>query len=98
MYVMELSTCSDYDDIRNPRIFCWFGADGHELGRTELLIRKEDLDLPAGTDKILNYGGSFVIMPDGLWSLRDIWVEDHDLLPEMDSRNEVLFKIPEYGN
>ena len=95
-YVMELSTCSDYDDIQNPRIFCWFDADGHELGRTKLLIRKEDLDVPAGADKIENYGGSFVIMPDGLWSLRDIWVEGHNHLQEMDSRDEVLFKVPEY--
>ena len=54
--------------------------------------------MPAGADKIENYGGSFVIMPDGLWSLRDISVAGDDLLPEMDSRDEVLIKVPEYGN
>ena len=94
-YVMELSTCADYFDVRNPRIFCWFDENGHELGRTELQIRREDLDVPEDTERIENVGGMFVMMQDGLWSLRDIWTADDDHMAKMDSRDEILFKVPE---
>ena len=60
-----------------------------------MIINPEDLNIQADQGKIENVGGSFVTMPDGLWMLRDIMIENDNHMKEMDSRNEILFKIPE---
>ena len=94
-YVMELNTTQKSFSIDHPRVFLWFDEEGHELGQTELIINPEDLNIQADQGKIENVGGSFVTMPDGLWMLRDIMIENDNHMKEMDSRNEILFKIPE---
>lgn len=94
-YVMELNTTQKSFSIDHPRVFLWFDEEGHELGQTELIINPEDLNIKADQGKIENVGGSFVTMPDGLWMLRDIMIENDNHMKEMDSRNEILFKIPE---
>ena len=81
--------------ISNPRLFLWFDEDGQAFGQTELMIKNEELDIHTDHAKIENIGGTFVTMPDGLWMLRDIVIESDDHMNEMDSRDVVLFKIPE---
>jgi len=92
---MELNTIQKSFSISNPRLFLWFDEDGQALGQTERMIKKEDLNIQADQEKIENVGGSFVTMPDGLWMLRDILIENDNHMKEMDSRDVVLFKIPE---
>ena len=94
-YVMELNTAQKSFSISNPRLFLWFDEDGQALGQTELMIKKEDLNIQAGQEKIENVGGNFVTMSDGLWMLRDIVIENDNHMKEMDSRDVFLFKIPE---
>ena len=94
-YVMELNTTQKSFSISNPRVFLWFDEEGRELGQTELKINLEDLNIQADQGKIENVGGSFVTMPDGLWMLRDILIENDNHMKEMDSRDVFLFKIPE---
>lgn len=94
-YVMELNTTQKSFSISNPRVFLWFDEEGRELGQTELVIRREDLNIQADQGKIENVGGSFATFPDGLWMLRDILIENDNHMKEMDSRDVVLFKIPE---
>lgn len=81
--------------LSNPRLFLWFDEDGQALGQTELMIKKEDLNIQADQEKIENVGGNFVTMSDGLWMLRDIVIENDNHMKEMDSRDVFLFKIPE---
>ena len=94
-YVMELNTTQKSFSIDHPRVFLWFDEEGHEFGRTELKINQEDLNIQADQEKIENVGGSFATFPDGLWMLRDILIENDNHMKEMDSRDVVLFKIPE---
>ena len=94
-YVMEMNTIQQSFSISNPRLFLWFDEDGKVLGQTKLMIRKEELGIHADQAKIDNIGGTFVTMPDGLWMLRDIMIENDDLMKKMDSREVFLFKIPE---
>ena len=94
-YVMEVNTTQKSFSISNPRVFLWFDEAGRELGRTELIIKKEDLNIRADQEQIENVGGSFVTMPDGLWMLRDISIEKSNHMEKMDSRDVILFKIPE---
>lgn len=94
-YVMELNTIQKSFSISNPRLFLWFDEDGQALGQTELMIKKEDLNIQADQEKIENVGGNFVTMSDGLWMLRDIVIENDNHMKEMDSRDVFLFKIPE---
>jgi len=81
--------------ISNPRLFLWFDEDGQAFGQTELMIKNEELDIHTDHAKIENIGGTFVTMPDGLWMLRDIVIKNDNHMNEMDSRDVVLFKIPE---
>ncbi|MBR3429861.1 MAG: hypothetical protein IKG87_07175 [Clostridia bacterium] len=92
---MELNTIQKSFIINNPRLFLWFDEDGQALGQTELMIKNEELDIHADQEKIENVGGTFVTMLDGLWMLRDIVIESDDHMKEMDSRDVILFKIPE---
>ena len=92
---MELNTTQKSFSISSPRVFLWFDEEGRELGQTELKINLEDLNIQADQGKIENVGGSFVTMPDGLWMLRDILIENDNHMKEMDSRDVFLFKIPE---
>ena len=92
---MELNTIQKSFIINNPRLFLWFDEDGQALGQTELMIKNEELDIHADQENIENVGGTFVTMLDGLWMLRDIVIESDDHMKEMDSRDVILFKIPE---
>ena len=60
-----------------------------------MMIKNEELDIHTDHAKIENIGGTFVTMPDGLWMLRDIVIKNDNHMNEMDSRDVVLFKIPE---
>ena len=42
-----------------------------------------DGSIHADQEKIENIGGTFVTMPDGLWMLRDIVIENDDHMNEM---------------
>ena len=92
---MKVNTTQKSFSISNPRVFLWLDEAGRELGRTELIIKKEDLNIRADQEQIENVGGSFVTMPDGLWMLRDISIEKSTHMEKMDSRDVILFKIPE---
>ncbi|MBQ8137698.1 MAG: hypothetical protein IJ174_09745, partial [Clostridia bacterium] len=72
MYVIEVreTGVTDYSCAR-PREFIWFDQDGNEIGRTSLTITKDALPRLSNASKIMNYGGWFVPMEDGLWTLRD---------------------------
>ena len=94
-YVMELNTTQKSFSIDHPRVFLWVDEEGREIGRTELIINQEDLNIQVDQGKIENAGGSFVTMPDGLWMLRDILIENDNHMKEMDSRDIFLFKVPE---
>ena len=38
---------------------------------------------------------SLIVMDDGLWVLNDLRIQDDNALKEMDSKEDVLYKVPE---
>ena len=38
---------------------------------------------------------SLIVMDDGLWVLNDLRIQDDNALKEMDSQEDVLYKVPE---
>ena len=86
--------------VRDPglgltQVYRWFDAGGSEIGRTELTIPREDAGKNAQKSNVQVLPQNLIIMEDGLWVLNDLRVYDDHVLKEMDSKDDILYKVPE---
>ena len=73
----------------------WFDENGKKIGQTELLIPREDAKPLSNEDNVEVIPHGMLIMEDGLWTLYDIRIENTNILKEMDSVDDILYKVPE---
>ena len=97
-------------DSFRPLVFCWFDAEGKELGTTEVNLDMEDFPsvrqyLDWEPDKMNPEPGvsvsSLIPAADGLWALASCYVSttDSEGIPGtlVDSNVIVLIRVPELG-
>ena len=77
------------------QVFRWFDVHGSEIGATELTLPREDAGKTAEQGNVLVLPQSLIIMEDGLWVLNDLRVSNDNVLKEMDSKEDILYKVPE---
>ena len=77
------------------QVFRWFDANGSEIGATELTLPREDAGKTAEQGNVQVLPQSLIIMEDGLWVLNDLRVSNDNVLKEMDSKEDILYKVPE---
>lgn len=87
-YIVVALPSGSYDG-EQPYPYLWFDtATGNFIGKTEQMMQPG----------LRNYSGNFVILDDGLWIKRDLRQNiENDRMAEMDSCDEVLVKVPEWG-
>ena len=73
----------------------WFDTDGKEIGKTELAVPREDAGAVSDKDVIEVSPHGMIVMTDGLWILNDLRIPDDNVLKEMDSKEDILYKVPE---
>lgn len=83
------------DDLRRTQNYRWFDTDGKEIGKTELTVPREDAGAVSDKDTVAVMPQSLIVMDDGLWVLNDLRIQDDNALKEMDSKEDVLYKVPE---
>ena len=81
--------------IAAPSVYLWFDENGKKIGQTELLIPREDAKPLSNEDNVEVIPHGMLIMEDGLWTLYDIRIENAVILKEMDSVDDILYKVPE---
>ena len=62
---------------------------------TESTVSWENAEKSAERNNVQVYPQSLIIMEDGLWVLNDLRVGNDNVLKEMDSKDDILFKVPE---
>ena len=77
------------------QVFRWFDANGREIGATELTVSWENAGKNAGRNNVQVFPQSLIIMQDGLWVLNDLRVGNDNVLKEMDSKDDILYRVPE---
>ncbi len=77
------------------QVFRWFDVHGSEIGATELTLPREDAGKTAEQGNVQVLPQSLIIMEDGLWVLNDLRVSNDNVLKEMDSKEDILYKVPE---
>lgn len=77
------------------QVFRWFDVHGSEIGATELTLPREDAGKTAEQGNVQVLPQSLIIMEDGLWVLNDLRVCNDNVLKEMDSKEDILYKVPE---
>ena len=60
-----------------------------------MLIPREDAKPLSNEDNVEVIPHGMLIMEDGLWTLYDIRIENAVILKEMDSVDDILYKVPE---
>ena len=60
-----------------------------------MLIPREDAKASSNEDNVEVIPLGMLIMEDGLWTLYDIRIENTNILKEMDSVDDILYKVPE---
>ena len=92
---LELPDFSDFSE-KAPRVYHWFGADGTKLGETQLWIPREDAKGVTDWDTIRIVCDNMLVTADGLWSLYSVGIDDDkDIRKEMDSLDDILYRVPE---
>ena len=81
------------NDLSGKQVYHWFDQNGNAIGRTELTVSREDD--PSDQDHLQVMPQSLIIMEDGLWVLNDLRVSNDNVLKEMDSKDDILYKVPE---
>lgn len=81
------------NDLSRTQVYHWFDQNGKAIGRTELTVSREDA--PSDQDHLQVMPQSLIIMEDGLWVLNDLRVSNDNVLKEMDSKDDILYKVPE---
>lgn len=81
------------NDLSGKQVYHWFDQNGNVIGRTELTVFREDD--PSDQDHLQVMPQSLIIMEDGLWVLNDLRVSNDNVLKEMDSKDDILYKVPE---
>ena len=79
--------------LDRTQVYHWFDEGGNAIGKTELTISQEDAN--SDQDHVLVMPQSLIIMNDGLWVLNDLRISNDDVRKEMDSKDDVLYKVPE---
>ena len=77
------------------QVFRWFDEAGNEIGTTELILPWEESGRSEDRSKAQVLPQNLIIMEDGLWVLNDLRVSNDDVLKEMDSKEDILYKVPE---
>ena len=77
------------------QVFRWFDATGREIGATELTVSWENAGKSAKRNNVQVFPQSLIIMQDGLWVLNDLRVGNDNVLKEMDSKDDILYRVPE---
>ena len=94
--VMEVAPINHDHSINAARTFLWMDEEGNELGTTELVMQKEDLQRLANRKKVRRIGTFELFATEsGLWGCGSFVAENRDYMQEMDSHDDVFVKIPE---
>ncbi len=83
------------DSLGMQQTYRWFDTEGKELGSTELIVPCEDAGEEADQSNTQVIPQGLIIMEDGLWVLNDLRITDDNVLKEMDSKEDILYKVPE---
>ena len=81
------------NSLGRTQVYHWFDENGSEIGETELTVSREDAGPDQGLVQVMPQG--MIIMNDGLWVLNDLRIMNDDVRKEMDSKDDVLYKVPE---
>ncbi|MBR3429859.1 MAG: hypothetical protein IKG87_07165 [Clostridia bacterium] len=81
------------NSLGRTQVYHWFDEGGNAIGKTELTVSREDAGSNQTLVQVMPQG--MIIMNDGLWVLNDLRIRnDKDVRKEMDSKDDVLYKVP----
>ena len=86
------------DDVseKTPVVCRWFDGNGKETGRTELRIPREDAGATSDAQEIQIYGGDLIATDTGFRAMFSLRIaDDYDIRKEMDTVDDVVYRIPE---
>ncbi len=86
------------DDVseKTPVVCRWFDGNGKETGRTELRIPREDAGATSDVQEIQIYGGDLIATDTGFRAMFSLRIaDDYDIRKEMDTVDDVVYRIPE---